>query len=311
MEQRKKDVLVEAWPALPLVTPWLETRETLHLWMQVVGKVRLELSPYINHWWQVPLYLTARGLTTSSIPVPGQPGQIFEVLFDFIDHQLLIQTSAGTGKTLPLIPRSVSEFYHEFMESLHALGIEVRINPLPSEIQHPIPCDQDDIHDSYDAESAQRFWRVLLHIQAVMKEFRGGFIGKASPIHFFWGSFDLAVTRFSGRRAPARPGADLMTREAYSHEVSSCGFWPGDSASPEPVFYAYSAPEPVGFREAAVRPDAAFYYPALGEFVLRYEDVHSSANPEQTLLEFFQSTYEAGATLGRWDRAALERTETV
>jgi hypothetical protein len=301
-----KKELAERWPALPLES-WKETCETLHLWTQIVGKVRLELSPHLNHWWQVPFYVTARGLTTSPIPVPGELGQIFEVQFDFIDHQLLILTSSGTAKMIPLIPRSVSAFYQEFMASLQALGIEVTINTLPSEIKYPIPCDQDEVHASYDPGAVQRFWRILVQVDRVLTEFRSRFLGKSSPVHFFWGSFDMAETRFSGRSAPQRGGVDRITREAYSHEVISCGFWPGDDTFPEPAFYSYTFPEPPGLKEAAVRPASAFYHSTMGEFLLSYEDVRSADAPEQVLMEFLQSTYEAGATLGQWDREALER----
>lgn len=306
MESTSKKELAERWPALPFES-WKETCATLHLWTQIIGKVRLELSPYLNHWWQVPLYVTARGLTTSAIPIPGELGQIFEIQFDFIDHQLLILTSAGTTKIMPLIPRSVSAFYQEFMASLQELGIKVTINTRPSEIKDPIPCEQDDVHASYDPDAVQRFWRILVQVDRVLAYFRARFLGKCSPVHFFWGSFDLAMTRFSGRRAPQREGVDRITREAYSHEVISCGFWPGNDMFPEPAFYSYTFPEPSGLKEAVVRPASAFYHPAMGEFLLRYEDVRSAEAPEQLLMEFFQSTYEAGATLGQWDRKALER----
>ncbi len=297
---------VERWPSLPFEA-WKDTCETLHLWTQIVGKVRLALSPPLNHWWQVPFYVTARGLTTSPIPAPGEQGRIFEVQFDFIDHTLLILTSEGTIKALPLIPRSVAAFYQEFMACLHALGIEVTINTVPSEVQHPIRCDEDEVHASYDAVAAHRFWRILVQVDQVFKEFRSHFLGKSSPVHFFWGSFDLAVTRFSGRRAPERAGADRITREAYSHEVISCGFWPGDETFKAPAFYSYTVPEPPGLKAASLRPSAAWYSPDKGEFLLRYEDVRSADEPEQVLQEFLQSTYEAGARLAQWDREALER----
>jgi len=294
---------MESWPALPF-EEWKDTCETLHMWTQIVGKVRMELSPFVNHWWHVTLYVTARGLTTSPIPYKGGT---FAVDFDFVDHNLFIRTSDGTSKILPLIPRSVASFYQEFMAALKALGIEVTINPLPSEVANPIRCDEDDMHASYDPVYAQRFWRVLMLTDAVMKRYRSAFLGKCSPVHFFWGSFDLAFTVFSGRRAPERPGADRMTREGYSHELISCGFWPGNSQSPTPAFYAYAAPEPAGLNASKIRPTAAFYSQEMGEFLLRYDDVRSAASPEQALLDFFQSTYEASATLAQWDRAALER----
>ena len=293
----------ERWPSLPFEA-WRYTRETLHLWTQIVGKVRMELSPPVNHWWHVTLYVTPRGLTTSAIPYQGGT---FAVNFDFIEHNLFVLTSDGTTKTLPLIPRSVAAFYREFMACLQALGIEVTINTLPSEIPSPIRCDEDEIHASYDPVYAHRFWRILAQVDKVFKEFRSPFLGKCSPVHFFWGSFDLAVTRFSGRRAPERPGADRITREAYSHEVISCGFWPGDETFKAPAFFSYTFPEPPGLSAAALRPSAAWYSPDKGLFLLRYEDVRSADAPEQVLLEFLQSTYDAGATLAQWDREALER----
>ncbi len=296
----------ERWPSLPFEA-WKDTCETLHMWTQVVGKVRLALSPPMNHWWQVPLYVTARGLTTSPIPTRGEQGRIFEVQFDFIDHNLLILTSDGMTKAMPLIPRSVASFYQEFMVSLRSLGIDVTINTLPSEVKNPIPCDQDEVHASYDPVYANRFWRILVQTDMVMKHYRSHFTGKCSPIHFFWGSFDLALTFFSGRRAPARPGADAITQEATSHEEVSCGFWPGDDHFPAPAFYSYTAPAPPGLETASIRPAAAFYSSQMGEFLLRYDDVHSAPSPEQALLDFFQSSYEAGANLAQWDRKALER----
>lgn len=298
----------EPWPSLPYEA-WKDTCETLHMWTQIVGKVRLELSPPMNHWWQVTFYVTARGLTTSPIPVPGEQGRIFEVQFDFIDHNLIILTSDGTNRTLPLIPRTVAAFYQEFMASLHALGIEVTINTLPSEVKNPIRCDEDEVHASYDPVYAHRFWRILVQVDQVFKEFRSHFIGKCSPVHFFWGSFDLAVTRFSGRRAPERVGADLITREAYSHEVISAGFWPGDETFKVPAFYSYTLPVPPGLQAAIIRPSSALYNPDTGLFLLPYDDVRSADAPEKVLHEFLQSTYKAGATLAHWDREALERTD--
>ena len=293
----------ELWPALPYEA-WRDTYQTLHMWTQIVGKVRMELSPFLNHWWHVTLYVTPRGLTTSSIPYHGST---FDVTFDFIEHNLCIRTSEGTTKALPLIPRSVAAFYREFMACLSALGIEVTINTLPSEVQNPIRCDEDEVHASYDPVYAQRFWRILAQTETVMQRYRSPFLGKSSPVHFFWGRFDLAVTLFSGRRAPERPGADHITREAYSHEVISCGFWPGDDRFPAPAFYSYTAPEPPGLPTAPIRPEEAFYSHELGEFLLLYEDVRTASSPEQALLAFFQSTYEAGAMLAQWDREALER----
>jgi hypothetical protein len=294
---------LDAWPALPLAA-WRDTYATLHMWTQIVGKVRLALSPPVNHWWHCTLYVTARGLTTSPIPYDTRT---FEVSFDFIDHTLLIQTSDGSSKALGLFPRSVAEFYHELLGALRSLDIDVTINPLPQEVPNPIRCDQDDVHASYDPEYAQRCWRVLVQADRVFTQFRGRFIGKCSPVQFFWGSFDLAVTRFSGRRAPARPGADRITREAYSHEVSSCGFWPGSGPVQEAAFYAYAAPQPEGFAGAPIRPASAWYSTELGEFLLRYEDVRTANDPDAVLLDFLQSTYEAAADGAGWDRAALER----
>jgi hypothetical protein len=293
----------ELWPALPYEA-WRDTCQTLHMWTQIVGKVRMELSPFLNHWWHVTLYVTPRGLTTSAIPFHGGT---FEVAFDFLEHNLFMRTSEGTTKVLPLIPRSVASFYRQFIDCLHALGIQVTINTLPSEVQNPIRCDVDEAHTSYDPLYAQRFWRILTQTATVMERYRSPFVGKSSPVHFFWGSFDLAVTLFSGRRAPERPGADRMTREAMSHEEISCGFWPGNDGFPTPVFYAYTSPEPPGLSTATIRPQEVFYSGELGEFLLLYEDVRNAPSPEQALLAFFQSTYEAGATLGKWDRESLER----
>ncbi len=293
----------DAWPPLPLAD-WQPTRDTLHMWTQIVGKVRLALAPYMNHWWQVPLYVSARGLTTSAIP--ARDGN-FEIEFDFLVHQLRIGTSWSGTRTIPLEPQSVAEFYKKFLDLLETLQISVKIWPTPVEVPNPIRFDKDVMHASYDPVYANRFWRVLTSADTVLKEFRGEFIGKASPVHFFWGSFDLATTRFSGRRAPQRPGADRITREAYSHEVISAGWWPGGGDITEPMFYAYAAPEPVGFREAPTRPAKAFYHVQLGEFLLPYEAVRTAPKPREALLEFVRSTYEAGANLGKWDRVALER----
>lgn len=291
------------WPALPLES-WKDSYATLHMWSQIVGKVRLALTPLVNHWWNVALYVNSRGLTTSAIPYRDGA---FEIWFDFIDHQLVLQTSDGSRRTLPLAPRTVADFYQEFMSMLRSSGIEVRIWRMPVEIPNPIPFDEDRVHASYDPEAVQKFWRILLNVQSVLDEFRSRFIGKCSPVHFFWGSFDLAVTRFSGRRAPARPDADRITREAYSHEVSSIGFWPGGGSITGPAFYSYAAPEPEALRNAPVRPESAHYDTQISEFILMYDEVRSTASPGATLLEFCESTYEAGATLAKWDRDALER----
>lgn len=293
----------ESWPALPLAE-WKDTYATLHMWTQIVGKVRLALSPNINHWWGTTLYVTPRGLTTSAIPYGNG---IFEVLFDFVDHALVIETSLGESRSFRLAPRTVAAFYKEFMHALHSLGIEVKVWDMPVEVPRPIRFDLDESHDSYNAEYAHCFWRVLAAVAPVFQKFRAGFIGKSSPVHFFWGSFDLAVTRFSGRRAPARPDADSITKEAYSHEVISVGFWPGDGeVIKDAAFYAYAAPEPAGFKDTRVQPAKAFYSAQKGEFFLMYDDVRLSDSPERTLLDFCQSTYEAGANLAHWDRAQLE-----
>src|SRR5579859_8169844 len=301
MDHSPRD-LPQCWPALPL-SSWNDTRATLHMWAQIVGKVRLALTPKVNHWWNVPLYVTSRGLTTSQMPYAGRA---LELRFDFLDHQLVLQSSDGTRKTLPLAPRSVADFYQQFMDMLRSARLDLKIWKMPVEISDPIPFDRDQVHASYDPASAQKFWRILLSVQHVLEEFRARFIGKSSPVHFFWGSFDLAVTRFSGRRAPERPGADVITREAYSHEVSSVGWWPG-SGNTDAAFYAYMAPAAQGFREKKVRPQAAQWDDTLGEYLLMYDDVRTSASPRRALLDFCQSTYEAAADVGHWDRAALER----
>jgi hypothetical protein len=302
MESRKQIDSAECWPALPLAA-WQDTCATLHMWTQIVGKVRLALAPPANHWWHVPLYVNSRGLTTSAIPYRSGA---FELQFDFVQHQLALRTAAGREHLLPLVPRSVADFYHEFMNMLHAAGIEVKIWKMPVEIPAPIPFDEDHTHSAYDTVAAETFWRILLSIQTVFQQFRSGFLGKCSPVHFFWGSFDLALTRFSGRRAPERPGVDAMTREAYSHEVSSVGFWPGAGLG-DPAFYSYTAPEPEGFTAAHVAPEAAHYDTQLHEFILMYDQVRNAESPSAALLDFCESTYLAGASLGHWDRKALER----
>ncbi len=294
-----------SWPELPL-SAWVDTCSTLHMWTQVVGKVRLALCPPINHWWEVPLYVNSVGLTTS--PLPYEAG-VFEVQFDFLRHHLSIQTSRGATQLLPLKPRSVADFYREFIAALQSLGIHVKIWTTPVEIPNPIPFEQDTQHASYDPEYASRFWRILLAVDSIFKDFRSDFVGKASPVHFFWGSFDLAVTRFSGRRAPLREGADPITREAYSHEVISAGFWPGSGEINYAAFYAYAAPEPAGFSVAKVQPAGAFYHPQLHEFLLKYDDARNAASPREALLAFLQSTYDAGANLGDWNRKELERAD--
>lgn len=305
----------DLWPALNL-EDWQDTYATLHMWTQVVGKIRLAQTPLINHWWNVPLYVTARGLTTSSMPYKDRT---FEIDFDFVDHQLLVKLDDGTTEAIPLVPRSVADFYRHVMKTLDGLGLKVKIWPVPVEVQDPIPFERDDKNAAYDPQYANRFWRILVQADKVFTEFRSRFIGKCSDINFYWGSFDLAVTRFSGRRAPEREGADKITREAYSHEVISHGFWPGIRASGpversksdgmihSPAFYSYTAPEPAGLKTAVIQPKEAFYGTVVNEFILLYDDVRKASEPEKMLLEFMQSTYEAGANLAKWDRAALER----
>jgi hypothetical protein len=298
-----------AWPDLPLQA-WQDTYATLHMWTQIVGKIRLALTPWINHSWHVVLYLTTSGLTTSPIPYRDRT---FQIDFDFIEHRLVIRTSDGAARQFPLLPCTVADFYREIFAALRALDIEVAIRKKPNEVARAIPFDQDREHAAYDAEHAHRCWRVLAQADSVFKAFRARYIGKCSPVHFFWGSFDLAVTRFSGRRAPEHPGGvpnlpDWVVREAYSHEVSSCGFWPGNDAVPFPAFYAYAYPEPKGFPDAPARPESAFYSPELKEFVLPYSEVRQADSPGRLLLEFLQSTYDAAADLGHWDRPSLERS---
>jgi Family of unknown function (DUF5996) len=300
--QRLTD-LPECWPSLPLES-WEDTRATLHMWTQIVGKVRLALTPLVNHWWNVPLYVSARGLTTSSM---SYENVVFELEFDFVDHQLVLKSSDGSVKKLPLAPRSVADFYKECMSMLRAEDINVSIWKMPVEIANPVPFDQDHVHASYDPEAVRKFWRILASSNTVFQDFRSRFIGKSSPVHFFWGSFDLAVSRFSGRRAPERPNTDRITREAYSHEVSSVGFWPGSGDVKEAAFYSYASPEPEGFKEYRAGPDAASYRKELGEFLLPYQAVRRLSSPSAALLDFCQTTYEGAATLAKWDRAALEK----
>jgi hypothetical protein len=301
-----------AWPSLPLAD-WNDTRDTLHRWLQIIGKTRLALSPPVNHWWHVTFYPTANGLTTSPMPYEAR---MVEVEFDFVNHDLLIRTSDGATRAMPLVPRAVADFYHEYVSLLDSLGIRVHIRPVPSEMEDELPFTEDRQHLSYDPGAANRCWTILSESGAVIQRFRGRFFGKCSPVHVFWGGFDLACTRFSGRRAPTHPGGiphlpDRVTREAYSHECISAGWWPGSVGGPvaEPAFYAYSYPEPPGFAEAQVRPEAAYYNTELKEFILPYEAVRTAARPDEMLLEFLQTTYEAGADLGGWDRPALERTD--
>ncbi len=300
----------EIWPALPF-PEWKETCATLHMWTQIVGKIRLALTPWTNHSWHVTLYVTARGLTTSPIP---HGARIFEIEFDFIDHKLLIATADGARREIPLLARSVSEFYQALMSILRELNLSVAINTMPNELPDPIPFERDEIHRAYDRDYANRFWRVLVQADRVFKEFRSRFCGKCSPVHFFWGSFDLAVTRFSGRDAPPHPGGiphlpDSITREAYSQEVSSLGFWPGNAAAPMPLFYSYAYPEPSGFAQAKVQPEAASYNTTMHEFILPYDVVRTADSPDAVLLEFAQSTYDAASILGKWERDALKEVK--
>jgi Family of unknown function (DUF5996) len=290
-------------PAMPFDS-WKDTLATLHMWTQVVGKVRLKLCPLVNHYWNVTFYMTARGMTTSAMPFGKRT---IEVRFDFIDHRLSLETSNGRHVAIALKAQSVADFYNAFMNALAELGVDAKIWTRPCEVPDPIPFDKDRIHAAYDPDAVHKFWRILVWVDQVFKEFRAGFLGKVSPVHFFWGSFDLAVTRFSGRRAPERAGADPITREAYSHEVSSAGFWPGGGDIKGPAFYSYAAPEPDGFALQQVRPAAAFYHPQMKEFLLMYDDVRTAADPKAALMEFLQTTYDAAADTGKWDRKALER----
>ena len=296
------------WPELNL-EDWQDTCATLHLWTQIVGKIRLVQTPWINHSWHVPLYLTTRGLTTSNIPYSDR---VFQIDFDFLNHHLWISTDTGQSQIIELRPRTVADFYQAVMGALQTLEMPIRINTLPNEVSDPMPFEQDTTHTSYDPDAAQRFWRVLLQSDRVFKEFRSHFCGKVSPVHFFWGSFDLAVTRFSGRTAPEHPGGvpnlpDDVAKEAYNQEVSSAGFWPGTGLG-YPAFYSYAYPAPEGFKDAPVQPDAAFFHPDLSEFVLPYDAVRTAADPDQALLNFLQSTYDAAADLAQWDKVALRQT---
>lgn len=298
----------EAWPSLPLEN-WNGTYATLHLWTQIVGKIRLIQTPWVNHSWHVTLYVTSTGLGTSPIPYGDRT---FEIDFDFISHQLIITDNAGRLAGFPLEPQSVAAFYRRLMDEMATLDLHVDIHKKPNEVPDPVRFDLDELHAEYDGEYANRYWRILVQADRIFKEFRTRFIGKCSPVHLFWGALDLAVTRFSGRLAPEHPGGvpnlpDYITREAYSHEVSSCGFWPGGGAVPYPAFYSYAYPEPTGFPAATIKPSEGFYHPDLHEFILPYDVVRQSKTPGDTLLEFLQTTYEAAANLANWDRKALER----
>jgi hypothetical protein len=290
-------------PELPYES-WKDTLATLHMWAQIVGKVRMTLCPLVNHWWNVPFYITARGMTTAAMPYEDRA---IEARFDFVDHQLIIESSDGRSKSLALQSETVAQFYNRFMTALSELGLHVHIWTMPCELPEPIPFEKDNVHSTYDPNAAHKFWRILVWVDQVFQDFRARFQGKVSPVHFFWGSFDLAVTRFSGRTAPERPGADSVTREAYSHEVSSAGFWPGGGDIKGPAFYSYAAPEPTGFAEQHVRPQTAFYHLQMKEFLLFYDDVRSAPSPKAALMDFLQSTYDAAADCAKWDRKALER----
>ena len=304
----RRTVDSEAWPSLPLEA-WSDTCATLHRWFQIVGKICLEQNPWVNHSWHATLHVTARGLSTPPIPYDGR---VFQIEFDFIAHRLTLQSSDGRTGGFALEPQSVAAFYARLMREMGKLELHVTIRRTPNEVVDAIPFDQDEVHHAYDQAYANRFWRVLVQTDRLLKRFRARFIGKCSPVHFFWGAPDLAVTRFSGRRAPDHPGGipnlpDWVAREAYSHEVSSCGFWPGGDPVPYPAFYSYAYPEPEGFAAAPIRPDGAFYSTDLREFILPYDVVRQAASPDDTLLEFLQTTYEAAASLADWDRSALER----
>jgi Family of unknown function (DUF5996) len=291
------------WPALPW-SEWAATADTLHMWMQIVGKTRLALTPLQNHWWNVPLYVTAHGLGTSAMPYGDD---VLDIEFDFVEHELHFRLGSGPALAVPLRAQSVADFYKEYLGCLAKLGVEVKINPMPVELANPTRFDLDTDHKSYDAEYAHRFWQVLVHAEKVFRSWGTGFLGKVSPVHFFWGSFDMAVTRFSGRPAPPRPDADKIQREAYSHEVISAGFWPGNGGYGAAAFYCYAAPVPEGLAAAKVRPDAAGWDKALGEFIFKYDAVLAQSSPEAALMEFLESAYAAAADAAKWDRAALER----
>jgi hypothetical protein len=311
MAPEKRMIASDDWPDLPF-SDWAETCATLHLWTQAVGKVRLAHAPMLNHWWQVPLYVTCRGLTTSPIPYGSRT---FQIDFDFIDHILKLRTNDGRSETMLLCPRTVADFYEEFMGRLGGLGLQTRIWTMPVEIPDAIPFEQDRTHASYDPEYVARFWRILVQADRVLKQFRAQFLGKASPVHFFWGSFDLAVTRFSGRRAPGLIGDSpnlgaWVMQEAYSHEVSSCGFWPGNGGFGKAAFYSYAYPEPPGFASAPVLPEGAFHDRKLGQFLLPYDAVRQAPSPDESLIQFFESAYMSAAELGHWDRVELERASS-
>jgi hypothetical protein len=291
------------WPELKWAD-WSETADTLHMWTQIVGKTRLALTPLRAHWWNVPFYVSARGLTTSAMPCGSE---LLEIEFDFGSHQLHFELSNGAKLAMPLRAQTVAEFYRDYLQSLDAIGVSVKIHPVPVELKEPIPFADDTAHGTYEPEFANRFWRILVRSDQIFQRFSSRFTGKISPVHFFWGSFDLAVTRFSGRRAPARDGADAIMREAYSHEVISAGFWPGNGGFGDAAFYCYAAPAPEGLENATIRPASAKYNAALGEFILKYDDMRAEISPDEALMQFLESSYAAAADLARWDRESLER----
>ena len=301
------DAAGEIWPALPYEA-WKDSLDTLHMWTQIVGKVKLELVPFLNEWWQVAFTVTARGLTTSTIPFGRR---VFQVDFDFIDHRLDIHVGDGTSRSIPLLPRSVADFYHEFMAALEELGIQVKITTMPVEVENTIPFDQDHVHASYDPAYIRRWWGILLQVDRLLQRYRSPFVGKSSPVLFWWGSFDLSETRFSGRPAPKREWPARWMALGADQEQASAGFWPGSGKLQAPAFFAYTYPEPPGCPDATIRPDAGFYHPDLSEFILPYDEVRMSPSPDQMILDFFQSTYEVGATLAGWDRATLERPDPL
>jgi len=292
------------WPPLEW-EEWKDTAETLHMYMQIVGKTRLALTPIQNHWWNIPLYLTARGLTTSAMA--ADRGMLLDIEFDFVSHELVCRTSAGEIRKIPLRPVSVAQFFEEFTKTLSSLGVSVKIHPMPVEVANPIRCDVDTVHCSYESDAVTRFWHVLKIADTLLKRFSTNFYGKISPVHFFWGSFDLAVTRFNGKRAPARPGTDSVQAEAYSHEVISAGFWPGYGRA---AFYAYAAPVPEGLDKIVLSGKGGFNA-KMGEFILDYADARDSEDPADTVLQFLQDTYSAAADLAKWDRASLDRQDEV
>jgi hypothetical protein len=303
--------ITEVWPELPYAA-WKDTLDTLHMWTQIVGKVKLELSPFLNEWWEIAFPVTARGLSTGTIPGPKDaPHRVFQVDFDFIDHRLHILVSDGSSRSLLLLPRSVADFYHEFMGALKELGLPVTITTTPQEVANTTPFDQDQVHNAYDPEYVNRWWRILVQTDRLLQGFRTTFVGKSSPVLFWWGSFDLSETRFSGRPAPERKWSKRWMALGADQEESASGFWPGSGNFFEPAFYSYAYPEPPGSRKAAIQPDAAYFHPHLGEFILPYEAVRKAADPDAMIQDFFRSTYEVSATLGGWDRAVLERPDPL